>query len=68
MTSEARRGYAKGRAKSESDEYQWKKLIPGSTYLDVEYNHPPGVPGSLAFSHLPRECSSAPERDGASIP
>jgi hypothetical protein len=46
------------RAKSESDEYQWKKLIPDSTYLDIEYNHTPGMPGSLAFSPCYAACGN----------
>ncbi|MEU7909149.1 LamG-like jellyroll fold domain-containing protein [Actinoplanes sp. NPDC049118] len=46
------------RAKSESDDYQWKKLVPDSAYLDVEYNHTPGKPGSLAFSPCYAACSN----------
>jgi len=46
------------RAKSESDEYQWKKLVPDSAYLDIEYNHTPGMPGSLAFSPCYAACGN----------
>ncbi|MEV4637675.1 LamG-like jellyroll fold domain-containing protein [Actinoplanes sp. NPDC049548] len=46
------------RAKSESDEYQWKKLKPDSAYLDIEYNHKPGKPGGLAFSPCYAACGS----------
>ena len=46
------------RAKSESDEFQWKKLIPDSAYLDIEYNHKPGKPGSLAFSPCYAACGN----------
>jgi hypothetical protein len=45
------------RAKSESDNYQWKKLVPGSTYLDIEYNHKPGKPSNLAFSPCYVSCA-----------
>jgi hypothetical protein len=38
------------RAQNEANEYQWKKLVPDSTYLDVVYNRTPGVPTNLGFS------------------
>ncbi|GAA3948021.1 hypothetical protein Aau02nite_50160 [Amorphoplanes auranticolor] len=46
------------RAKSESDDYQWKKLIPDSAYLDIFYNNTPGKPTSLAFSPCYVACGS----------
>jgi len=46
------------RAKSESDAYQWKKLIPDSAYLDIEYNHKPGKPSGLAISPCYKACAS----------
>jgi hypothetical protein len=46
------------RAKSESDQYQWKKLVAGSTYLDVEYNHTPGKPSNLTFSPCYVSCAN----------
>src|SRR4051794_32899839 len=38
------------RAKSESDKYQWKKLTPGSTYLEITYNRKPVKPTGLKIS------------------
>ncbi|RSM44093.1 hypothetical protein DMB66_52680 [Actinoplanes sp. ATCC 53533] len=46
------------RAKSESDEFQWKKLVPDSAYLDIFYNHTPGKPTGLAFSPCYAACGS----------
>jgi hypothetical protein len=46
------------RAKSESDDYQWKKLIPDSAYLDIFYNNTPGKPTGLAFSPCYVACGS----------
>ncbi|MFI7543769.1 LamG-like jellyroll fold domain-containing protein [Actinoplanes sp. NPDC049599] len=46
------------RAKSESDDYQWKKLIPDSAYLDIVYNHTPGKAGSQAFSPCYAACGN----------
>jgi len=46
------------RAKSESDEFQWKKLVPDSAYLDIFYNHTPGKPSGLAFSPCYAACGS----------
>ena len=48
------------RAKSESDRYQWKKLVPGSTYLDVEFNHGPGTPSKIGFTPCNTKACTAP--------
>lgn len=45
------------RAKSESDQYQWKKLKPDSTALDVNYNRKPGKPTGFSFSPCYLECT-----------
>ena len=34
------------RAKSESDDYQWKKLRKDSAYLEISYNHRPDTPNT----------------------
>ncbi|GAA0474263.1 hypothetical protein Aca07nite_62480 [Actinoplanes capillaceus] len=46
------------RAQSESDAYQWKKLVPDSTYLDVVYNRQPGTPSNLGFSPCYAACGN----------
>lgn len=46
------------RAKSESDEFQWKKLVPDGAYLDIEYNHGPAKPTSLAMAPCYAACGS----------
>ncbi|UQU62537.1 LamG domain-containing protein [Couchioplanes caeruleus] len=46
------------RAKSESDDYQWKKLKPDSAYLDIDYNHKAGKPSGLAFSPCYAACGN----------
>jgi hypothetical protein len=46
------------RAKDESDAYQWKKLIPDSAYLDIDYDHAPGKPSGLAISPCYKACAS----------
>jgi len=46
------------RAKSESDQYQWKKLVAGSTYLDIEYNHTPGKPTNMTFGPCYVSCAN----------
>jgi hypothetical protein len=48
------------RAKSESDKYQWKKLVPDSTFLDIEFNHGPGVPTKVGFSPCNTTACTAP--------
>jgi hypothetical protein len=45
------------RAKSESDEFQWKRLVPGSAYLDVTYDRPPLKPTDPGFSPCHKACS-----------
>jgi hypothetical protein len=47
-------------AKSEGDHYQWKKLVPDSAELDIEYNRKPNKPGLLAMSPCGLACSTAP--------
>lgn len=46
------------RARSESDKYQWKKLVADSTYLDIEYNNVPGKPTGLSFRPCYVACAS----------
>jgi hypothetical protein len=46
------------RAASEADELQWKKLKPGSTYLDINYNRRPGAPTGMSMAPCFEACSS----------
>ncbi|WP_189332130.1 LamG-like jellyroll fold domain-containing protein [Actinoplanes ianthinogenes] len=58
----AKNGYATitlaFRAADESDEYQWKKLVAGSTYLDINYNHKPAIPDNLTLGPCYAACGN----------
>jgi hypothetical protein len=56
------------RAQSESDEYQWKKLVPDSAYLDVEYNHKPAAPTGMAFSPCYAACGNGTAVTSSQLP
>jgi hypothetical protein len=43
---------------SESDDATWKKFYADSSFLQVNYNHPPNVPTGQAISDCSARCSS----------
>ncbi|MGH3712154.1 MAG: LamG-like jellyroll fold domain-containing protein [Micromonosporaceae bacterium] len=46
------------RAPSESDREQWKKFIPGTAKLTINYNHTPNTPTNLAIQPCASQCAS----------
>jgi hypothetical protein len=56
------------RAPDEGDEYQWKKLVKDSTYLDINYNRQPGVPTALAVSPCDHNPCTNPAKSRSRTP
>jgi hypothetical protein len=48
------------RAASETDEYQWKKLVPDSSTLEIAYNRPPLKPTGTAITPCGESCDVIP--------
>ena len=46
------------RTPDEGNRYQWKRFRPGSAFMDVTYNHPPGAPTSQAIDSCYSACPS----------
>jgi hypothetical protein len=56
------------RAPDESDEYQWKKLVKDSTYLDVNYNRKPGRPTAMSVSPCDKNpCANPAKTNSKSV-
>jgi hypothetical protein len=56
------------RAPDESDDYQWKKLVKDSTYLDINFNHRPGTPSGLSVSPCDKKPCANPAKSNSAAP